>query len=266
LKAVVSRLEKAVEELTPSGTAKDVRRCFCVDCKCDPCNCLNTSGSVSRESPAAASSRREHSGRQVLFFTADWCPDCPKAKAAIQPLIEAGKIQVVDCSEDSSKAEKWGVGTLPCLLQVVDGQWKRKAKGVNNISLSTGQSFLSEAPQAQPTIPNGQPTIRVQSPVVPAGRGQFVQPLRFQPSPPVYSPSGQQMFPSCPGGNCRFPQLRSSAMTQERRDLLAHLSDTHGQSLGSLQAMSTAQLRALHNRCHGGPAVVARGYAIAVGL
>ena len=71
-------------------------------------------------------------GKYVLFFTADWCPDCRFIKPAM-PEIEANFSQfefiLVDRDENIDLCQEWWSMGIPSFVVYEDG--KEKARFVN---------------------------------------------------------------------------------------------------------------------------------------
>ena len=91
--------------------------CQCDICNCDPCECAAPSPDPSRQL-----SRRP--GYRLSLLTAQWCPKCPRAKAAVREADVPVEIVDVDAQPDRA-AQLWSgyehVMALPAWVLSRDG-------------------------------------------------------------------------------------------------------------------------------------------------
>lgn len=103
-------LEQRVEKLEARVAALEKK------CEAGRCRCHEQAPSEKKQSGTLPATR------EVLFFTADWCPHCPRVKASLASAIANGKVRVVDCTHDRGAANRFGVRGFPSVLLVVDGE------------------------------------------------------------------------------------------------------------------------------------------------
>ncbi|EHJ56947.1 hypothetical protein HMPREF9318_01700 [Streptococcus urinalis FB127-CNA-2] len=67
----------------------------------------------------------EENGKKVLFFTADWCPDCQYIYLALPEIEEQYKDLTfirVDRDDYMAIAQKWDIFGIPSFVVIEDGK------------------------------------------------------------------------------------------------------------------------------------------------
>lgn len=176
----------------------DARECKCKDCP-EHTQTIQATGKVF-----------SGDGQEALFFTADWCQNCPAGKTRMGDSLS--EMAVIDCTNGNPLAYKGGlfdVSGYPYVLLVSDGEAVSGYPGAPSYAKSAVQGWLH--PEAQST-------------------------------------RRQTTFTS--DGDASDDQIRQ------------HLVDAHGYSWSQVSRMNRSQLKAAHNRGHGGPASVSLSYPV----
>lgn len=77
-------------------------------------------------------------GREVLYFGADWCPDCSTAEERLDEY--KSQIVYIDCTDDDTLAGLYRVDSYPSMIAIDDGM---KIDGLHTEGSSVG-SFFAE--------------------------------------------------------------------------------------------------------------------------
>lgn len=88
----------------------------------------------------------EESGRQVLFFTADWCGDCQfiyPALPAIEANFPAYRFIRVDRDDFMPLAQEWGIFGIPSLVVVENGREIGRLVNKNRKTQAEIETFLA---------------------------------------------------------------------------------------------------------------------------
>mgnify|MGYP003347795723 CR=1 FL=1 len=69
--------------------------------------------------------------KQLLFFTANWCPSCQTTKPIVEQLQKTRTIpvQIIDTDYDGSLTTQYGVRSIPTLILLENGTEKKRTTG-----------------------------------------------------------------------------------------------------------------------------------------
>jgi thiol-disulfide isomerase/thioredoxin len=83
---------------------------------------------------------------QILFFQAQWCPACQKARPVIKDIAKRYPNVVftdVDIEEDPQRASAFSISSIPAFVALMDGKEVDRREGFKDASDLEG--FVSEA-------------------------------------------------------------------------------------------------------------------------
>jgi len=83
---------------------------------------------------------------QILFFQAQWCPACQKAKPAIKGIAKRYPnviITDVDIEDEPERASAFSISSIPAFVALVDGKEVDRREGFKDAT--DLEDFVSEA-------------------------------------------------------------------------------------------------------------------------
>jgi len=72
--------------------------------------------------------------KQLIFFTANWCPSCQSMKPTIETVSKRLKTPMasIDTDYDSSNVEKYGIKSIPTLILLENGAEIKRLVGAQS--------------------------------------------------------------------------------------------------------------------------------------
>lgn len=78
--------------------------------------------------------------KQLIYFTAGWCPSCQNMKPVIGQLKKQKGIQIaeIDVDYDASYTEQYNIKNVPTLVLLKDGQEAKRFVGYQDLNQING--------------------------------------------------------------------------------------------------------------------------------
>ena len=74
--------------------------------------------------------------KQLIYFTAGWCPSCQNMKTTINQLKNQKNIQIaeIDVDYDANWTEKYNVKSVPTMVLLENGEEVRRSVGYKDVN------------------------------------------------------------------------------------------------------------------------------------
>jgi len=73
--------------------------------------------------------------KQLIYFTAGWCPSCQNMKSTISQLKKTGiQIAEIDVDYDASYVETYKIKNVPTVVLLKDGQEAKRFVGYQDLN------------------------------------------------------------------------------------------------------------------------------------
>ena len=74
--------------------------------------------------------------KQLIYFTAGWCPSCQNMKTTINQLKNQKNIQIaeIDVDYDANWTEKYNVKSVPTMVLLENGEEVRRSVGYQDLN------------------------------------------------------------------------------------------------------------------------------------
>ena len=74
--------------------------------------------------------------KQLIYFTAGWCPSCQNMKTTINQLKNQKSIQIaeIDVDYDANWTEKYNVKSVPTMVLLENGEEVRRSVGYKDVN------------------------------------------------------------------------------------------------------------------------------------